>query len=1194
MTKRCALCGVSISRGRRDINDINEVGPNLARSGSIVAFRRYKIFGVFTRILMTLLFAIAVITAQVITASLEGIVTDASGAVIVGAKVQVINTATNLATSLVTDASGRFLAPSLQPGAYEVTVEAAGFKNERRTGIVLEVNQAARIEFAMQVGTATETVEVTGAAPLLDEASSAMGQVVNNRTIVNLPLNQRNPFALVFLVPGVVGNVGLTFNSTNISINGGRPGSNEILVDGIPSSPPLVNPIQGYSVFPSVDAVQEFKVQTDDYSAEFGRSGGGIINVVFKSGTNALHGSLYDFLRNSALDSNNFFANRSGLPLASFKRNQFGGSAGGPVYLPKLYNGRNKTFFLVDYEGLRQGQLSNLLTTLPTALQRVGDFSQTFNAAGQQVVIYDPVTTTASGTGFVRQPFPGNVIPLSRIDPVAANVVKFYPLPNQAGSLNSGTNNFAASGSSVTNINQFDVKLDENLNDRNRFFFRFSHRTYSPPPAVYFPPADAIAETLDYQPSHFNNAAFDYTWNVTPTFLTEFKWGLARTAFFYRPESDGFDPTQLGFPQYIAANADRLAFPGFSPAGYSTLGSTGQGDYSNAGFESHIVGVNNTKVLSKHLLKFGYDMRLIRVNTLQTYAADGNFSFSRNFTQGPNPNQASATAGDAMASLLLGLGSGTYAKQFKNVATASWYYGMYFADDWKVSRKLTLNLGLRYELQTPREERYNRLNIFDPFVASPLAVPAGLPNLVGGLEFVGVDGRSRQQYSTPLTNWAPRFGFAYELTKNTVLRGGYGIFYAPSLRAAAGTVSNVGYRADTTYAASLDGVTPTTYLRNPFPNGFAPISGNSLGLLTGIGSPISVELLGDNSIPYSQNWNFNVQRQLPGNILVEAAYVGSRGLHLNENGSDDINLDQLTPAQLTLGTKLQQLVPNPFFGLITTGPLSSPTIAYGSLLYPYPQFSNVTGEYLTGSSSTYHSFQMKVEKRFSSGLSLLAAFTGGKLIDDHAMISNLGRDSAIQNIYDRHAERGVSPQDVSRILVLSYVYELPLGKGKRFGTNWNRAADTVLGGWQINGITTFQTGQPLTLTAQNTSNSGSLTERPNNNGQSAALSGSIESRLNEYFNSAVFSQPAPFTFGNTGRTLPDVRGPGVNNFDFSLFKTFQPLERLSVQFRAEAFNLLNKPQFGFPNQVLGSGQFGVISTQANSPRQIQFGLKLLF
>ncbi|MGH9664028.1 MAG: TonB-dependent receptor, partial [Bryobacteraceae bacterium] len=447
-----------------------------------------------------------------------------------------------------------------------------------------------------------------------------------------------------------------------------------------------------------------------------------------------------------------------------------------------------------------------------------------------------------------------------------------------------------------------------------------------------------------------------------------------------------------------------------------------------------------------------------------------------------------------------------------------------------------------------------------------------------GLEFVNVDGRGRRQYSTPLNNWAPRFGFAYQISTNTVLRGGYGLFYAPSLRAAAGTVSDVGYRSDTTYAATLNGVTPNTYLNDPFPNGFAPVSGNTLGLLTGIGSPIEAELLGDNVTPYSQNWNFNIQRQLPGSVLVEAAYVGSRGLHLNQSGETDYNLNQLTPQTLALGSQLQQLVPNPFYGLITTGPLAAQTTQRGNLLRPFPQYVSVTGMYLTGSSSIYHSFQMKVQKRFSSGLSLLMSFTGGKLIDDHAMISNVGRDVSMQNIYDRRSERGVSPQDVSKILVLSYVYEIPLGKGKRFGANWSRAANAVLGGWQMNGICTFQTGQPLTITTQNTSNSGSTTLRPSNNGQSAAASGAIESRLGEYFDTSVFSQPAPFTFGTTGRTLPDVRGPGVDNLDFSLFKTFKPTERMAVQFRAEAFNLLNKPQFGFPNQNLSSGQFGVVSS----------------
>ncbi|MFN7934261.1 MAG: carboxypeptidase regulatory-like domain-containing protein [Bryobacteraceae bacterium] len=1131
---------------------------------------------------------------QTITASLEGIVTDPTGAVIVGAKVRVISVATNAVSALETDSHGRFLSPSLPPGSYQVIVEASGFKKAERTGISLQVNQSARLELQLELGAATETVSVNSTAPLLEANSSALGQVVANQSIVNLPLNQRNPFALVFLVPGVVGSVGFNFNNANISINGGRPGSNEILADGIPSAPPLVNPIQGYSVFPSVDAVQEFKVQTNSYSAEFGRSGGGVINLVFKSGTNQLHGSVFEFLRNSKLDANDFFANSRGVALPSFKRNQFGASAGGPVYLGKWYDGRNRTFFHFTYEGLRQGQLQNQLTTVPTALQRVGNFSQTRNAAGQQVVIYDPSTTTASGNAFLRQPYAGNVMPTARLDPVGAAVARYYPLPNGPGDLNSGTNNFAASGKSVVNINQFDIKGDEILNDYHRLFFRYSRRRLSPAPPDYFPSDVLVAQGGSFQPQHYNNAAFDYTWSASPTTLLNFRYGLGRTAFFYRPRSDGFNPTQLGFPSYIAANADRNMFPGFAAQGYVGLGNGGAGDFSNAAFETHIASASATKVLTSHTLKVGYEARMLRVNTLQAGAATGNYAFTRAFTQGPNPNQASAIAGDGVASLLTGLGSGTFTQKFKDVATTSSYHGIYFADDYKVSRKLTLNLGVRYELQVPRTERYNRLNVFHPGVASPLAGPSGLAGLTGGLQFVGMDGRGRQQYGTERTNIAPRFGFAYEVNRGMVLRGGYGLFFAPSLRSAAGTVSNTGYRSDSSYVAALDGVTPSTYLRDPFPTGFTPVSGSSLGLLTGIGSPLNAELLGDNTVPYSQNWNLNVQRQLPGSILVEAAYVGSRGLHLNQSGENDYNLNQLTPEVLALGTQLQQQQRNPFFGLITTGPLATANVPRSVLLRPFPQFVSVTGQYLTGAASIYHSFQMKVERRFGQGFSMLASFTGAKLIDNHAMISNVGRDSNMQNIYDRAAERAVSPQDVSKSLVISSVYELPVGRGRRFGTNWNRLTDALLGRWQMNGILTLQAGQPLTITTQNTSNAGGSVLRPNNNGTSAKLDGPIRSRLNRYFDSSVFSHPAPFTFGNTGRSLPDVRAQGARNLDFSLFKEFVIREQARLQFRAETFNLPNQVQFGFPNMVLSSGQIGIISATANAPRQVQFGLKLLF
>jgi hypothetical protein len=1137
------------------------------------------------------------LSAQVVTASLEGIIQDPSGAVVPSAKVQVINTSTNVQNAAIANAEGRFFLPSLQPGGpYTVVVEVSGFKREERSGITLEVNQSARITIQLQVGATSETVKVTGDAPLLETTTAAMGQVIDNRSIVNLPLNQRNAYSLVFLSAGVTGSVSTAYNSQNISMNGGRPGSSEILVDGIPSAPGLVNPIQGFSVFPSVDAVQEFKVETNAYSAEFGRSGSGVVNLIYRSGTNQFHGSAFDFLRNSDLDANSFFSNLKGVALPNFKRNQFGGSVGGPLDIPKLYHARDKTFFFVAYEGLRQGTGSTLTTTVPTALQRAGNFSQTLNAAGQQVIIYDPTTTVAAGSGYVRTPFPGNVIPASSINAVSANVIQYYPLPNQPGAVNSGLNNYYAATSSVVNTDTVDAKVDENINDRNRFFFRYSQRNLQQPPPIYLPAANVIAQNnANYQPQVSHSAAFDYTFTASPTFLMEFRYGLSRTALNWTTLSDGFNPTSLGFPSYIAANADRLLFPGIEVTNYYSLGDPGQGTAKRAGFESHLVGVNNTKVLSNHVVKFGWEGRLMRVNDVESGSSTGDFTFSPALTQGPNPNAASSNAGNSIATLLLGVGSGPMTQDSKDAAAQSFYYAWFLQDDWKITSRLTLNLGVRYDIDIPRTERHDRMATFDPYVASPLAAQTGIAGLQGGLVYPGVGGASRRQFDPTWNDVGPRIGFAYQAAKNTVVRGGYGLFYSPTYREAGATIGNQGFSAVTTYTGSPNGLTPSLYINNPFPNGFNPIVGSKLGLLAGLGTSFEAPIFGDNKVPYTQNWDFEIQQQLPGNLLVDVSYVGSHSVHLTSDGENDLNLNQLTPQSLALGSKLQSSVPNPFYGIITTGPESGATIPMSYLAAPFPQYTGLQASYIGGGYALYHAFQLKVEKRFSQGLSLLVSYTGQKQIDDYSIISNVGNNTGgIQNIYNRQGDKGVSSNDISQHAVISGVYNLPFGRGQQFGKSWNRAIDTFLGGWQVNGIATAQTGFPLSPTTQNTSQSGSTTLRPNNNGQDPNLSGPVSTRLNQYLTASTFSQPAPFTFGNLTRTLPNVRAPGTQNIDFSLFKNFHIVERLSMQVRAEAFNLLNQVVFSAPNMVLSSGQFGVISGQSNSPRTIQFGLKLLF
>ena len=1131
---------------------------------------------------------------QVVSAALEGVVRDPSGAAVAGANVVVRNAATNAEAHLTTGQDGFFLVPALPPGPYSVTVAAGGFKTLVSNTIVLVVDQKAQVQFVLEIGAVTQTVSVTAEAALLKRTTSDVGQVIDSREITELPLNARNSYALAFLGPGIHGDVTTAFNGFNMSVNGGRPGSTEILLDGIPSSPRAAVGINVFAVFPPVDATEEFKVQASNYSAQFGGAGSGIINMIYKSGTNHLHGDVYEFLRNSALDANSFFNNMRGIHLANFQRSQFGFTLGGPVVIPRIYNGHDKTFFFGDFEGLRQGAASNTVATVPTADMRRGNFSGLVTTVNNQTVpvtIYDPDTTMSQGSGYVRSAFPQNIIRSDRIDRVAAQILSYWPLPNLPGVVN----NFAAAGKTVTNINNYDVKIDENANDQNRFFARFSRHNLTTLPPNYFPAAIQVAQGGSVNHEIGTDIAADYTHIFSSTFLTEARYGFARMYIQFRPRSFGFDPTQLGLPSYIVQNAQILAFPGIHPANYLALGNGGA-DYRNNAFENHAVSVNNTWIKHAHTLNFGFQLVVDQVNNFEANQAVGDYTFGRGLTQGPDPQKASQTAGDGFATFLLGIGSGSMTLHSKDVATTSRAYAVYLEDDWRLKPKLTLNLGLRYELQIPRTERYNRMNYFDPLAPSPLAAPSGLPDLKGGLVFVGTEGVGRLQFPIRWTNFAPRFGFAYQVRKTMVIRGGYGLFYYPAQAlGASGTVGGFGYSSQTPFVGSLNGLTPPfTFLSDPFPKGLVYPPGNTQGLATLVGTSIQAPLR-NAYVPYSENWTFGIQKQLPGSVLLDVAYVGSHGVRLTEGAEANFNLNQLTPATLALGNALTQNVTNRFYGLIPTGPLSSAMVPLSFLERPYPQFIDVDAQYPTGASSIYHSFQLKAERRVASGLTFLGSFTGEKLIDSYSIIQNEGRGVGIQNIYDLRAERSVSTNDISRLFSFAAVYELPVGRGHPFGSSWTGLRGALLGGWQLNGILTLQTGFPLALTTQNTSNSGSNVLRPNTNGQNAKLSGSTKSRLNEYFNTSVFSQPFPFTFGNTGRTLPNVRAPGVRNLDTSLFKNFRFAERFTVQFRAESFNALNQVQFGEPGQNFNdAANFGKIRTQTNSPRQLQFALKMLF
>jgi hypothetical protein len=1121
---------------------------------------------------LTLLSLVAVaLIAQTFTASVSGTVKDPSGAIVPGATITLTNTATNAKSVATADGSGNFVVLQLAPGSYAASVSATGFKQFVQTGIILSVSQQARLDVSLAVGQLSDQVTVEADASALDTTSSTVGQVVDNRQILNLPLNTRNIYSLIYLTPGVGGSIGNNYNSLSYTIYGSRTGMMETIVDGVTGGHPTVQGYSGISVFPSVDAIGEFKVMGANLAAEYGRTHGSVVNIVYKSGTNTFHGSAYDFLRNSLMDANDYFANSKGQSLASFKRNQFGGVFNGPIR-------KNRTFFLVSLEDKRQRSFSNTTQTVPTALQRTGDFSQTYASSGKLITIFDPMTTRASGSSYIRDAFAGNVIPASRILTVSKNVLGYTPQANTQGNSITNAQNFYSQGSAQSDINSYDFRVDHNFNDRERVYARYSHRSTVDSPAVLLPSDITIAEGRIVEKNAMRNFVGDYTRTLSPSMILNGRLGFARSHYLYQNQGLGFKPSSLGLPAALDTAGYLPMFPVVSTSGFASLGN--QDNRDNA-FMTYTAVAALTKVHGRHTIKVGWEGRLIRVNNHEYRATSGNFAFTAGFTQGPNPNTASSTAGSGLASLLLGTGTGTVIQNFKDVAAQSYYHAWYIQDDIRVSDRLTLNLGLRYDLDTPRTERFNRMNYFDPSLASPLA--SAVSGLKGGLVFVG-NGNSRYQYIWDRNNWAPRIGFAYRLGSKTVFRGGWGNIFGVSAQEAHGTVGPFGYRTQYNWTGSTDGITPTDLFSNPFPSGFGSPTGSSLGLLTQAGSNFQAPMR-DTPTPYSPQWNLTVSRELPGQVLLEVGYIGTRGLQLMRNNESGLDVNQLDPKYMSLGSKLNETVANPFYGIVNSGIFTTQTISRMQSLRPYPLFTNIIPLYSAGSSSTYHGLQASFTKRYAHGFQLQGNYMWSKCIDN---------GMTHQNSYDIRASRAVSSTDVTHRMVVSYVYEMPFGHGRRFGHNAPKVIDTLLGGWQFNGITTLQSGTPLSITATNVAGIGNPAAFANSNGRNPNISGDIHGRLNRYFDTTVFSQPAAFSFGNLTPRVNSLRSPKTQNHDWSIFKDVALRERLRLQIRAEFLNAFNTVRFSSPNTSVASTSFGIVSSQDNSPRQTQLGLKLIF
>ncbi len=1122
------------------------------------------------------LFSVAILFAATLlaqTAQITGRVTDGGGAIVVGAKVAVTNTETGVRRDIVTNQEGYYTAPLLARGTYRVQAQQAGFKESVRTGLTLDEGQILRLDFAMEVGQVSERIEVSGAAPLLETEGATFSTVVPNQKILDMPTIGRNPLQFALLVPGVraVGSFGdlpvSAFGGGRASIAGGAAGVNNYMVDGIASenftSGSLQTPL-------SVDATEEFRLIVRNPAAEFGRTGGGVINLISKAGTNAFHGSLYEFNRNKVLRANDFFSNRIGRPRQPFNFNQYGATIGGPIK-------KDKTFFFFNWEQFKQRTLATTIRSVPTALQRTGDFSQTLTTAGAPVQIYDPLSTRtdpANPANRIRDQFPGNRIPANRLSPVAQAVNAFYPGANQAGALNTNANNFFGLGSSPINKEIYGLRLDHYLTPTRRIAGRYTwDKTLQGVPNFYANVAEIQSSDL---PLQRHSAFVSFSDALRPNLLVDVRGGLN----FYNPKretrSNGFDVTKLALPARLNGLMQVQSFPRFDMADMTSVGAD-QGDTLVQSNKAFSYTGSLTWIHGAHTMKFGSDNRVYQLNNTQG-AAGSSFNFNRAFTQGSNPNTAGAASGFGFASFMLGTPAGGTVGFGAPVTETVKNFGLYAQDDWKITPKLTVNLGLRWEYEGGITDRFGAISNFDPFVKSTIN---GL-NLTGGLAFPGVGGLSRGHRDAEYTNFQPRLGFAWQVIPRTVIRGGYSITYLPTSGIYVG-LDRAGFSLNTPFVSSIDGgFTPNETLANPFPNGkLAPI-GSSQGALSLLGQGIAGNLR-NISRGYAQQWGLSLQHEFSGRWLVEAGYMGNRGVRLPGSRA----FDYLPQQFRALGTQLQQLVDNPFFGTVAPNlALGQRQVTRATLLDTYPQFAGASG-YATLADSIYHAATLRVEKRFSQGLSLLLAYTFSKLIDNNLggggnAFSESG-DNGVRNWDNIAAERSVSSNDLPQRLVLTTSYELPFGK------RGPAVVKGLIGGWQVNAIASFQSGNVISVTQNGTAFGSS---KPNAIGDPSLSEPSIDRWLNR----AAFANSPAFTFGNVGRNLPRTRSDGHNNLDFSLLKSFTFRERWKFQFRAEAFNLTNTPTFGNPGANIDAGDFGTVTGfAANSrARELQLALKLYF
>lgn len=1126
--------------------------------------------------------------SQVFQGSLRGRIVDPAGAVTAGAQVTILDEATSLMRSTITNQQGEYVFNSVQPATYTVAVEASGFKRLDRKGILLATQAALTVDLALEIGQTSEQITVTDTAPVLQTADASVGQVLDTQKITDLPLLGRNPFfvaklsqSVVFVANPKMGRMQDQNANSAVSIAGGPLRSNNTLLDGVS----VTDANNRAVILPSPEAVQELKLQSATYDAEAGRTGGGTFNTVLRSGTNQLHGSAVGYIRQNQWTANTFFANRAGNPVPAQPFKQFGGSLGGPIVLPKLYNGRNRSFFFVSTEHYRQLDASTVVQSVPTVLERQGDFSRTVNRTGAQQTIYDPLTTTSAG---VRTPFVGNLIPASRLDPAGVKIASYYPGANGPTPYY-GAPNYTYTGNFPNRGDQQIWKTDQQftswLRASGSYIYQKTGETGSP---LSWPNAATPGQNLLFR--RINATQANATITPSPTWVISARWGFNRFFSTSGPTlSTGFNLASLGLPQSLANQTVNPAFPSIT---MGTLTSFGGGTRSRDVYYSRTAGLTVSKFLGRHSLKGGFDFRTLH-DAATPSVGPTSLGFTDVFTR-PNPASATTGQGSDLATLLLGYptsGSQSVVNNFDNYIR---YYGFFLQDDYRFNSKLTFNVGLRLEYESGLREVQNRMiSGFDQTAASPLQQNVADPKLVGVVQYAGVNGAPTQTGNPILIKPGPRFGFAYTPNSKTVIRGGYGISWAPTFFNFQNTI---GYSQTTTLVASTNNnFSPAATLANPYPSGLLQPTGNAAGGLSGIGQALTVPDSATRHAGYVQQFSLEVQREVPGGFVVTAGALGSHSLRLLSQG---VNINQLNPTFFGFGSVLNQTVQNPLAGNGGVGTVGTANISRNQLWRPFPQFTSVTLSNQGRADARYRSFYAKVERRYSNGLSALASYTWSRSVDNVLGQSLPGTTSVTsasgaQNAYNLNAEFGLSTQDVPHRFTSAITYELPVGRGKPFLRNAG-VLNWILGGWSANLVSVYQSGYPLAITQPNNNSTiGASSQRPNATGVSPETSGSITQRIDGWLTPTAFSQAPQFTFGNLSRFIT-ARGPRLSNFDVSVFKTFTFKERVKAQFRAEALNATNTPYFGNPNTTFTDNQFGLVTTQINYPRLIHLGLRVTF